>query len=205
MVLRGDHVLSRHVCNYIEATIVAVWHCTHASCTHADAPSRDDDCSPPEEDTSSRAVVVVQLLSAVLEDSPNNRQSMVQISGEGWQTSKNGCMSVRPSSNSWDCGDAQFCHAKHFSSPFPSMHAAYATACPCALCQKLHTIRLWEGWRLSIPARHADMALSSPEQAWHWSRTCWGSGMRATSAWSCCTAWRACFAQCALIHHVSCY
>ncbi len=50
-----------------------------------DAPSRGEDgCSLPEEDASSRAVVAVQLLGAVLEDSPSNRQSMVAISGAAW-------------------------------------------------------------------------------------------------------------------------
>ena len=60
---------------------------------HADAPSRDDSCLVLEEDSTSRAVLVVQLLSAVLEDSPSNRQSMVQISGRAHQLiCREGCM-----------------------------------------------------------------------------------------------------------------
>ena len=53
----------------------------HACCKTDNAPA-DAPSSHPASATESRAVDVVRLLSAVLEDSPSNRQSMLQISGQ---------------------------------------------------------------------------------------------------------------------------
>ncbi len=51
----------------------------------ADAPARLRDAAGGEEP--SRAVEVVELLTAVLDNCPSNRQSLEQISGESLQMS----------------------------------------------------------------------------------------------------------------------